>query len=68
MDNFAHVTLKFGGWPRKKKSNSSILHNALCIISKPSAYPNWNQSPEMLNSGQIGDFFTCVSSKFDGWP
>ena len=32
---FARVTSKFDGWPWKK-GTSSILHQTLCIISKPS--------------------------------
>ena len=36
----------------KQKDTSSMLHQALCIISKPSVNSNWNYSTEMLNSGQ----------------
>ena len=28
---------------------------------------NWSYSPEMLNSGKIGDFLSRVTLKFDGW-
>ena len=41
----------------KKKGTSSILHQALCIISNPSMNSNWNYSPETLNLGQNRQFF-----------
>ena len=41
----------------KQYGTSSILHQALCIISKPWVYSNWSYSPEMLNSGQNRQFF-----------
>ena len=41
----------------KQQGTSSILHQALCIISNPSVNSNWNYSPEMLNLGQNGQFF-----------
>ena len=37
---------------KKTQDTSSILHQALCIISKPSVNSNWSYSPELLNSGQ----------------
>ena len=117
-------------WPRnlmddleKQQSTSSMLHEALCIILKPSVNSNWSYSPETLNFGsksaiffvpcdleilwmtlknnrapvlccydlyasfrshrwiktkvtvrkrsirvRIGDFLSCVTLKFDGWP
>ena len=45
----------------KQQDTSFILREALCVISKPSVNSNWSYSPEMLNSGQIGDFFPA-------WP
>ena len=36
---------------------SSILHQALCIISNPSVNSNWSYTPETLNSGQNRRFF-----------
>ena len=46
-------------WPKntvddieKQQENFSRLHQALCIISKPSMKSNWSYSPETLNSGQ----------------
>ena len=45
--------LKFDGWPRKTIGTSSILCQALCIISIPSGeFENWNwsYSLETLNS------------------
>ena len=36
---------------------SSILHQALCIISDPSVNSNWSYSPETPNLGQIRWFF-----------
>ena len=41
----------------KTKCTSSRSHQALCIISKPSVNSNWGNNPEMLNSGQNGQFF-----------
>ena len=41
----------------KKKGTSSILHQALCIISSLSVNSNWSYSPETLNSGQNRRFF-----------
>ena len=35
---------------------SSILHQALCIISDPSVNSNWSYSLEILNLGQIQRF------------
>ena len=51
-----------------KSSNSSILHEALGIISKPSVNSNWSCSPGTPNSGQNWWFFPLVTLKFDGWP
>ena len=40
----------------KRKGTSSILHQALCIISNPSVNWNWSYSPETLNLGQNRQF------------
>ena len=60
----AHMTLKFDGWPWKIIGHifSSMLYQALCIISKPSKNSNWSKSPETPNSGQNLWFFCPV------WP
>ena len=42
---------------KKQYGTSSILHWALCRISKPLVYSNWSYSPETLNSGQTWRFF-----------
>ena len=47
----SRVTLKFDGWPWKQ-GISSVLNQALCIISNPSVKSNLDYSPETLNSGQ----------------
>ena len=53
----------------KQQSISSMLHEALCIISKPSVNSNWSYSPEMLNFGsKSAIFLSRVTLKFDGWP
>ena len=52
----------------KQQDTSSILHQALCIISKPSVNSNWSYRPVRLNSGQMCDFLSCVTLKFNGWP
>ena len=44
--------------PIKQWGTSSILCQALCIISKPSVNSNWSYSPETLNSGQNRRFFS----------
>ena len=41
----------------KQECTSSILHQALCIISKPWVNSNWSYSLEMLNLGQNQQFF-----------
>ena len=41
----------------KQYGTSSILHQALCIISNPSVNWNWSYSPETLNLGQNRRFF-----------
>ena len=51
------MTLKFDGWPWKTMGTSSILYQALCIISNPSVNSKWNYSPETLNLGQNRQFF-----------
>ena len=43
-----------------------MLHQALCIISKPMVNSNWSFS-QTLNSGQNLQFF-CLTLKFDRWP
>ena len=40
-----------------QQGTSSILHQALCIISNPSVQSNLSYSPETLNSGQNPRFF-----------
>ena len=41
----------------KQQGTYSILHQAFCIISKPSVNPNWSYSPETLNSSRNRRFF-----------
>ena len=41
-----------------------MLHQALCIISKPSVNSNWSYSPETLNSGQNRQFFVPCDLEF----
>ena len=49
----ASVTLKFVRWPWKENQGTFfILHQDLCIISKPSVNSNWRYSLETLNSGK----------------
>ena len=44
----------------KRKGTSSILHQALCIISNPLVNSNWSYNPEKPNSGKNSRFFvTC---------
>ena len=45
----------------KQEDTSSILHQALCIISNPSVNSNWSYSPEMLNLGQNRQFFVLCN-------
>ena len=51
------MTFTFDGWPWKQYDTFSILHQALCIVSKPSVDSNWRYSLETLNSGQNWRFF-----------
>ena len=52
----------------KHKGTSSILHQALGIISNQSVNQNWSYSPETPNLGQNLQFLSPVTLKFDGWP
>ena len=56
-DFLSCVTLKFDDDLGKQKGTSSILHQALCIISNPLVNSNWSYSPETLNSGQNRQVF-----------
>ena len=58
------MTLKFDEWPRKK-CISSILRQALCILSNPLVNSNWSYSPKTHNSGQNWRFF--VPCDFQIW-
>ena len=47
IGNFlSHETLKFDGWPWKKKVTSSKQHQALCIISSAYVNSNWSYGSE----------------------
>ena len=53
----------------EKQWGTSILCQALWIISKPSVNSNLSHSPETINSGQNWHFFLShVNLKFDEWP
>ena len=53
----------------KRKGISSMLLQALCIISYPLVILNLSYSPETPNLGhKCDDFFSRVTLKFDGWP
>ena len=59
-------------WPRnlmedieKQKGTSSILHQALCTISKPWVNSNWGYSLKTLNLGQ-NQRLSHVTLKFNG--
>ena len=47
---------------QKQKGTSSMLLQALCIISEPLVNSRWSYSPETTNLGQIRRFFRTV------WP
>ena len=52
-----------------QEATSSILSQALCIISKPSLNSNWSYSSKTLNLGQNWTFFyPFVTFKFQRWP
>ena len=67
-DLLSHVTLKFSGWPWKTIGHffyvaSSYMHHLIAIsefklvrVRKRSIWV------------KIGDFLSCVTLKFDGWP
>ena len=50
---------------KKQKGISSILRQALCIISNPSVNSNWSYSTETLDSGQNWRYF--VPSDLEIW-
>ena len=50
----------------KSDGSSSLLCQALCIISKPSVNSNWSHSPETLNLGQNWWFFFPCDLKIWG--
>ena len=52
----------------KQKGTSSMLLQALSIISKPSVNSNWSDSPETLNSAQNHRYLSLMTLKFHGWP
>ena len=54
----SRVTLKFVGDLVKQQGTSSMVVQALCIISQPSLILNWSYSPETPNLGQTR-FFSC---------
>ena len=48
---------------------SSILQQALCIILKPSVNSHFeSQSGNAQFGSKSTTFFTCATSKFNGWP
>ena len=47
----------------KQYGVSSILCQALCIVSKPRVYSNWRYSPGMLNLGKNDDIFVPCDLK-----
>ena len=58
-------------WLKTLKNNRasfSILHQVLCIITKPSVNSTWSYSPEALNSGQNRWLFCPLWSRnFGRW-
>ena len=52
----------------KQEGTSSMLHQAMSIISKPSLNSNGSFSLETLNSVENRRLFSFVTLKFDGWP
>ena len=60
-------------WPRNltddlDKQYSSIPHQALCAISKPSVNSNWSCSPETPFVLKSTICFNRVTLRFDRWP
>ena len=58
-------------WPSNLMDDleKPVLHQALCIISNLLVNCNCIYSPETLEIWvKIGDFLSCVTLKFDGWP
>ena len=52
----------------KQQGTSSVLYQALCIMSNPLLNSNWSYSPETLNLAQNQPYLSLVTLKFDGWP
>ena len=50
-----------------RTGTSSILHQALCVISKPWVNSNWSYSLKHSIRVKIGIFLSRVSLKFYGW-
>ena len=53
--------------PQKKYGTSSILHQALCIISNPSVNSNWSYSLETPNLGKNWRFYFILLCDLAIW-
>ena len=51
----------------KQYGTSSVLHQALCIISNPLVIQTAVTVKKRSICVKIGDFLSCVTLKFDGW-
>ena len=64
---FAHVNLKFDGWPQKNKAR--LLYNKVCVSFH---IHQWIQTEVTVQKHPIwvksGDFFSCMTLQFDVWP
>ena len=54
-------------WMTLIQGTASILHSALCIVSKPWVNSNWSYNLHTFNLGQNWRLLSRVSLKFDGW-
>ena len=45
-----------------------MLHQALCMISNPVVNSEWYAVQKCSIWVKIGDFLSCVTLEFDGWP
>ena len=69
IDFSVHVTFKFDGWPKKNNRAPLLYYVKLCASFQTHW---WIQTAVTVQKRsiwvKIGDFLSCVTLKFDGWP
>ena len=69
VDLFAHVTLKFDGWPRKTirhlfYTTTSFVHHLKAI----GEFKLWVMVRKRSIRVKIDDFVSCLTLRFERWP